>query len=90
MLYLAKNELDYARLGVSVGKACGNAVVRNRLKRLFREVFRKNQTQIPAGFDYLIIVSASRKNNAKPSDFDFKSVKMSFLKLVRKIIDKIE
>ena len=90
VLYMAKNELEYARLGVSVGKSCGNAVVRNRLKRLFREVFRQNQGQIPAGFDYLIIVSTSRTNNAKPSDFNFQSVKMSFLKLVGKIIDKIE
>jgi len=59
-LYMAKNDCGYLRLGVSVGKSCGNAVVRNRLKRLLREVFRQNQDRIPAGFDYLLMVSPPR------------------------------
>ena len=56
-LYMAKNEFDYARLGVSVGKSCGNAVVRNRLKRILREAFRQSQDEIPAGFDYFLMFS---------------------------------
>jgi ribonuclease P protein component len=57
MLYMARNDCEYSRLGVSVGKSCGKAVVRNRLKRLMREAFRQNQQRIPAGFDYLLMIS---------------------------------
>ena len=43
------NSLGYARLGLSVGtRAVGNAVSRNRVKRLCRESFRQHQQQLPA------------------------------------------
>ncbi len=56
-LCVAANGLDYARLGVSVGRSCGNAIARNRLKRLVRETFRQCQANISAGHDYVIMMS---------------------------------
>lgn len=56
-LYVARNCYEYSRFGVSVSKRCGNAVVRNRLKRLSREVFRVEQHNIGSGYDYLLIFS---------------------------------
>jgi ribonuclease P protein component len=56
-IYLAPNECGYARLGVSVAKSCGGAVVRNRLKRLIRESFRLSQGSLSGNCDYLVMVS---------------------------------
>lgn len=45
-----------ARLGVSVSRRIGNAVVRNAWKRRLREAFRVVRTALPAGHDYLVVV----------------------------------
>ena len=85
-LYIAENDRGYSRLGVSVGKSCGNAVVRNRFKRLLREAFRQNQEQIPAGFDYVLMISPRwTKKSAVGTTVGlptFEHVKTSFLNLV--------
>ena len=58
VLYALENDLGYSRLGISIGKSCGKAVARNRLKRLLREAFRQNQQHIPSGFDYVVLMSS--------------------------------
>jgi len=57
ILYVCGNDLSRPRFGISIGKACGSSVERNRIKRLFRESFRLIQNEIEAGFDYLFIIS---------------------------------
>jgi ribonuclease P protein component len=83
---MAENDYGYPRLGVSVGKSCGSAVVRNHLKRLLREAFRQNQDKIPSGFDYLLMISPARlkkTGTVKTRDLPtFEQIKSSFLALV--------
>jgi ribonuclease P protein component len=64
-VYVARNDLDYARLGVSVGRSCGNAIARNRLKRLMRESFRLCQAEITPGLDYVVMMSFQWSNKTK-------------------------
>ena len=91
-LYMAENECGYPRLGVSIGRTCGNAVVRNRWKRLLREAFRQNQNKIPAGFDYLVMISYPprllSKTEAGVKQPTFEQVKASFLALVNEAVEK--
>lgn len=43
------------RLGVTVTRKTGNAVIRNRFKRLLREAFRLDQSLIPEGCDMVVV-----------------------------------
>jgi len=51
---LRQNGLGITRLGVIVSKKTGNAVKRNRVKRLIRELFRLNKSRFPQGYDIVI------------------------------------
>ena len=55
IVYAVANGVGHPRLGLAVGKRFGNAVRRNRFKRLLREAFRLEQHAMPADFDYVLI-----------------------------------
>jgi len=50
-----KSRSGHRRLGVTVGRRVGNAVIRNRVKRCIREWFRHSRGELPAGSDIVVI-----------------------------------
>ena len=52
---MRESEGEGRRLGLRVSRKVGNAVVRNRIKRILRELFRLHQNELPATCDLVIV-----------------------------------
>jgi ribonuclease P protein component len=53
-VFIRPNGLPHSRLGVTTPVRLGNAVLRNRMKRRLREVFRRHRAHLPGGWDFLV------------------------------------
>ena len=78
VLYARKNHSSANRVGVTVSKKLGCAVVRNRVRRRLREVYRLNEALFAPGWD-IVVVARSRCISA-----DFGKLTQSFLSLAEK------
>jgi len=58
MLVLA-NDLGHRRLGVTVSTKVGKAIVRSKVKRRFRDIFRKHRGTLPESVDVVLIARAA-------------------------------
>ena len=77
--FLKTKNPDGIRLGITVSKKVGCAVVRNRIKRLIRESYRLNEDKIKSGIDIVIV---ARRNAAEAS---YKSISSALLHLLKKL-----
>lgn len=69
VLALAKEQtLPVGRLGITVTKKVGNAVVRNRIKRMLRDWLR-NHGWVPPGWDVVLVAKDSAARQGHPDDF---------------------
>jgi ribonuclease P protein component len=55
LVFVAPNGLQHPRLGLSVSRKAGNAVARNRWKRLLREAFRLSRPELPQTLDVVVV-----------------------------------
>lgn len=78
IVFVKENQLLHNRFGIVTSKKLGNAVIRNRSKRIVREVIRNNLDKIKTGFDVVIVV----RFNIREAVFD--QVEKDYLRSMRK------
>jgi ribonuclease P protein component len=77
-VFLRSNGLPHSRLGITVPARVGRAVLRNRIKRRLREIFRLNRTSLPAGWDIVV------NPRAQAAEAEFTKFEREFLRLMPK------
>ncbi len=83
VIYADRNRLTHSRLGLSVSRKVGGAILRNRWKRLTREAFRLSQFDLPLGLDFVV----RPRRGAEP---DFQSISESLRQLTKQLAEKVE
>ena len=77
VMYLVDNDLESNRLGISVSKKVGNSVVRHRITRLIREVYRLHQNDLIHGKDIVVVARVNSKGH------DYWDIESAFLHLAK-------
>jgi ribonuclease P protein component len=79
LVFVFANGTDITRLGVSVSRKHGCAVIRNRKRRRLKEAFRLLQNELPRGLD--IVLVPRQRLDSRQSDYA-----KSLARLVRKLV----
>ena len=69
VLYCRKNGTARSRYGITVGSKIGKAVVRNRIRRRLREIYRLHEAALPAGWD-IVAVARTRAVEASYAELE--------------------
>ena len=78
-LYVRRNGQKTSRLGFTVSTKVGHAVVRNRVRRRLREIYRLNEDRLCAGFDVVVVA------RVRAASSDYHQLERSFLRLADKL-----
>ena len=79
VLYCRRNGSQENRIGLTVSAKMGHAVVRNRVRRRLREIYRLHEGQFQPGWD-IVVVARSRAMNAP-----YKKLEGAYLSLAKKL-----
>ncbi len=63
VVYALPNRLGINRVGITASKKIGNAVLRNRARRIIREAYRRLEPGLPPGWD-MVFVARGRTTQA--------------------------
>ena len=77
VIYYIKNNDEKLRVGISISKKVGKAVVRNRLRRLIKENIRLNQN-LKSGYSMIFLARGGA------DDLDFNTMKSSINHLLKR------
>jgi ribonuclease P protein component len=77
VIYYIKNNDEKLRVGISISKKVGKAVVRNRLRRLIKENIRLNQN-LKSGYSMIFLARVGA------DDLDFNTMKSSINHLLKR------
>ena len=86
VIYVKPNGRSFNRFGITAGKKIGNAVCRNRAKRLIRLAYRQSEIDMPIGID-IVIVARSGILNIKSDEYCYYIQKYG-IKEINKAIEK--
>ncbi|GAA0608412.1 ribonuclease P protein component [Virgibacillus siamensis] len=76
--YIKRQDQDHFRVGLSVGKKIGNAVIRNRIKRYLRQSLHELDDRMLRGYDIVVIARQPTKK------MNFHKVKKSLIHVLSK------
>ena len=79
VLYARRNRVGENRVGVTVSKKLGKAVVRNRMRRRLREVYRLNESRFLPGWDIVVVA------RGRAVDASFSELTKAYLSLAGKL-----
>ncbi len=83
VMHAVRGKHAWTRIGLSISKRVGNSPIRNRWKRLIRESFRRQKSELPIGIDMVV----RPKRGAVP---DYELVFQSVLKLAMQLDRKLK
>lgn len=79
VLYCRKNGRDYNRFGITASTKLGKAVVRNRVRRRLREIYRLHEQVLKPGYD-IVVVARVRAVHSRYAELD-----KQFIRLAKKL-----
>ena len=79
VIYCQRNRRGHSRLGVSVSTKLGCAVVRNRVRRRIREIYRPNKAKMLPGYDLIVVA------RVRAVDTDYQKLDRTYLRLLEQL-----
>lgn len=84
VLYWKSNNSLQNRIGISISKKVGNSVERHRLKRLIKECYRLEESNVKKGYDFIFVVRKGAYGK------DYKEINESVQKLCKRANVKVD
>ena len=79
VIYCQRNRRGHSRLGVSVSTKLGCAVVRNRVRRRLRELYRLHKAELLPGYDLIVVA------RVRAVETDYQKLDRTYLRLLEQL-----